>query len=145
MCRNTRLHIDGGRFLQYAKGGGIVVANHVKERRLSRSVTQESLANQVGISRSTLSAIENDHIDPGVSVAVRLAKALKTDVESIFPISSTKKGAKPVADRRAGKVPHVKTKSGDTAPRARRQDGAWRKKRSDAGKPRPVAKTTKSK
>ncbi len=41
-----------------------------------------------------------------------------------------------MADRRAGKVPHVKTKAGDKAPRARRQDGAWRKKRSDAGKPR---------
>jgi len=36
-------------------------------------------------------------------------------------------------DRRAGKknVPHV-----GKEPRARRQDGGWRRKRSDAGKPR---------
>jgi hypothetical protein len=39
-----------------------------------------------------------------------------------------------MADRRAGKVPHVKTMGGGTAPRARTQTGAWRKKRSDAGK-----------
>jgi len=39
-----------------------------------------------------------------------------------------------MADRRAGKVPHVKTKGGGTAPRSRNQDGTWRKKRSDAGK-----------
>lgn len=34
-----------------------------------------------------------------------------------------------MADRRAGRVPHVKKE-----PRARTQTGAWRKKRSDAGK-----------
>jgi hypothetical protein len=35
------------------------------------------------------------------------------------------------ADRRAGKVPHV-----GKQPRARNQDGSWRKKRADAGKKR---------
>ncbi len=37
----------------------------------------------------------------------------------------------PKTDRRAGRVPHV-----GKQPRARRLDGAWRKKRSDAGKRR---------
>ena len=37
------------------------------------------------------------------------------------------------ADRRAGKgIPHV-----GKEPRARNEDGTWRKKRSDAGKPKP--------
>lgn len=35
------------------------------------------------------------------------------------------------ADRRAGRIPHV-----GKEPRARNQDGSWRKKRSDAGKRR---------
>jgi hypothetical protein len=35
------------------------------------------------------------------------------------------------ADRRAGRVPHV-----GREPRARTASGNWRKKRSDAGKPR---------
>ncbi len=35
------------------------------------------------------------------------------------------------ADRRAGRVPHV-----GKQPRSRRKDGGWRRKRSDAGKPR---------
>lgn len=40
--------------------------------------------------------------------------------------------AKMAADRRAGKgIPHVGRK-----PRDRNKDGSWRKKRSDAGKPR---------
>jgi len=37
----------------------------------------------------------------------------------------------PKTDRRAGRVPPV-----GKLPRARRQDGAWRKKRSDTGKKR---------
>lgn len=41
-----------------------------------------------------------------------------------------------MADRRAGRVPHVKTKGGGTAPRDRNKDGSWRKKRSGAGKPK---------
>ncbi|WP_051351116.1 helix-turn-helix transcriptional regulator [Sulfobacillus thermosulfidooxidans] len=121
------------------------MANHVRKLRIDRGLTQEVLADRVGISRSTLSAIENGHIDPGVSIAIRLARALQTDVETIFPISVVKKGGKIMADRRAGKVPHVKTKDGGIAPRARRQDGAWRKKRSDAGKPRVIGKKGKSK
>ena len=42
------------------------------------------------------------------------------------------------ADRRAGKdnVPHV-----GKQPRSRRQDGGWRRKRSDAGKPRDTKKS----
>jgi hypothetical protein len=41
-----------------------------------------------------------------------------------------------MTDRRAGRVPHVPSRGGSKQPRARRQDGAWRKKRSDASKSR---------
>lgn len=41
-----------------------------------------------------------------------------------------------MADRRAGKgIPHVPSKGG-AQPRSRTKSGAWRRKRSDAGKPR---------
>lgn len=42
-----------------------------------------------------------------------------------------------MADRRAGKkIPHVPSPGGGKEPRARTKGGRWRKKRSDAGKPR---------
>ncbi len=47
-----------------------------------------------------------------------------------------------MADRRAGKVPHVPEQGGGTQPRSRNQDGSWRAKRSDAGKPRGSGGTT---
>ena len=43
-----------------------------------------------------------------------------------------------MADRRAGRAtPHVPSKGG-AQPRARNNDGTWRKKRSDAGQPRKL-------
>lgn len=48
-----------------------------------------------------------------------------------------------MADRRAGKVPHVRETGGGKQPRARNQDGSWRAKRSDAGKPRDSGKKGK--
>ena len=41
-----------------------------------------------------------------------------------------------MADRRAGRVPHVPSPGGGKQPRSRNNDGSWRKKRSDAGKKR---------
>ena len=49
-----------------------------------------------------------------------------------------------MANRASGKtkgVPHVPSKGG-SQPRARREDGAWRKKRSDAGNTRKKSKWT---
>lgn len=37
-----------------------------------------------------------------------------------------------MADRRAGKVPHVRDEGGGKQPRSRNKDGSWREKRSDA-------------
>lgn len=45
-----------------------------------------------------------------------------------------------MADRRAGKVPHVRETGGGTQPRSRTKAGRWRRKRSDAGKPRRKTK-----
>jgi len=44
-----------------------------------------------------------------------------------------------MADRRAGRIPHVPEKGGGTQPRSRNKDGSWRGKHSDA-KPPPKKK-----
>jgi hypothetical protein len=41
-----------------------------------------------------------------------------------------------MADRRAGRVPHVPSPGGSKQPRTRTKSGQWRAKRSDAGKKR---------
>jgi hypothetical protein len=50
-----------------------------------------------------------------------------------------------MADRRAGprQGPYVPSPGGGTQPRSRNENGTWRKKRKDAGKPRGTGKKGK--
>ncbi len=60
--------------------------NYLKKIRLEKNMTQEALAAQSKVGRSTISEIENDHTqDPGVYVAQDLAKTLGVTVSDIFP------------------------------------------------------------
>ena len=58
-----------------------------------------------------------------------------SEIPHILSTNSLKE-VKAMADRRAGKVPHVPETGGGKQPRSRNKDGSWRKKRSDAGKKR---------
>jgi putative transcriptional regulator len=52
-------------------------------RRLSK-LTQQQLAYDVGISRQSLSAIENNRQMPSVLITLKLAKALKIPSKHLF-------------------------------------------------------------
>lgn len=55
----------------------------LKELRLARNLSQESLAEMVGIDRSMLSKIENG-ASCSMRVALNIAKTLGTTVEHLF-------------------------------------------------------------
>ncbi len=63
------------------------------------------------------------------------SKVIKREEVKSLTTKTTKSGSRDKADRRAGprQGPYVRN---GMAPRARNNDGAWRKKRSDAGKKR---------
>lgn len=58
--------------------------NSLKEIRTARAVTQESLAEAVGVSRQTIISIEKGKYTPSVALAIRIAKFFKVRVEDIF-------------------------------------------------------------
>jgi putative transcriptional regulator len=58
--------------------------NAVRKYRTRQKLTQEELAAQVGVSRQTIIAIEKGGYTPSVTLALRLAQALGTSVESLF-------------------------------------------------------------
>ena len=58
--------------------------NIIKELRKSRKLTQDELANAVGVSRQTINAIENDKYNPTLELAIRLARYLNMPVEELF-------------------------------------------------------------
>ncbi len=58
--------------------------NRLKELRKTQKLTQDELANAVGVSRQTINAIENDKYNPTLELAIRLARYLKMPVEELF-------------------------------------------------------------
>jgi putative molybdopterin biosynthesis protein len=56
----------------------------IRRARTSRGLTQIDLAARAGISRQALGAIESGSYQPGVSVALSLARELGASVESLF-------------------------------------------------------------
>ena len=58
--------------------------NKIKVFRAMHNLTQEDLANKVGVSRQTVIAIENDKYLPSLGLAFKIAKIFKVKVEDIF-------------------------------------------------------------
>ncbi|CAI2659808.1 helix-turn-helix transcriptional regulator [Apilactobacillus kunkeei] len=58
--------------------------NRVKEIRTKLNIQQKDLAQLVGISRQTLSLIEKGDYNPSLKLCFNIAKALKTDLNTLF-------------------------------------------------------------
>ncbi|HOF88881.1 MAG TPA: helix-turn-helix transcriptional regulator [Armatimonadota bacterium] len=58
--------------------------NLISSKRKALGYTQAQLALLVGTDQSHISKIENAHIDPATSLALRIAKALGSSVEQLF-------------------------------------------------------------
>jgi len=58
--------------------------NKVKELRKSQKLTQEELAELIGISRQAINAIEKEKFDPSLPTAFKMAKIFKTSIEDLF-------------------------------------------------------------
>ena len=58
--------------------------NKIRELRRAAGLRQEDLAERLGVTRQTIIAIENDKYDPSLSLAMRLARLLRTSVEELF-------------------------------------------------------------
>ena len=52
--------------------------------RIARGWSQGDLAERAGISRTGVSAIEGQRLDPSVTTALALARALEVSVEELF-------------------------------------------------------------
>jgi len=63
-----------------------LVANKVYELRTYKKVTQEGLAEAVGVTRQTVIAIEKGNYTPSVLLAIKIAKFFEQPVEKVFNI-----------------------------------------------------------
>lgn len=58
--------------------------NKLKVYRAMHNLTQEQLAEKIGVSRQTVIAIESNKYSPSLGLAFRIAKLFKVKVEDIF-------------------------------------------------------------
>lgn len=58
--------------------------NRIKILRKAQNYRQEDLAKELGVTRQTINAIENEKYDPTLSLAFKLAQLLKTTVDELF-------------------------------------------------------------
>jgi len=60
--------------------------NHVRQLRALHEMTQQELADQVGVTRQTILSIERGRYNPSVDLALRLARAFGVPVEVLFQL-----------------------------------------------------------
>lgn len=58
--------------------------NQVRKFRRSADITQEELAEKVGVTRQTILAIEKGNYTPSVALALQIAAVLGLRVEELF-------------------------------------------------------------
>lgn len=58
----------------------------IKEVRLQKNMTLETLARLSGISKGHLSKIERQEREPKLSTILLIAKALKVDIEKLYKV-----------------------------------------------------------
>ena len=58
--------------------------NQLRELRAAREWSQSDLADELGVSRQTINAIETEKYDPSLPLAFKMAKLLKMPIEDIF-------------------------------------------------------------
>ena len=63
------------------------IRNNLRRQRLLQGeLTQQELADKVGVTRQTIFSIEKGRYNPSVGLALRLARALGLQVEDLFEI-----------------------------------------------------------
>ena len=62
------------------------MTNRIRVLRAEHDWTQAQLAEKVGVSRQAIIAVENGKYEPGLSLALRIARAFGRRVEDIFAL-----------------------------------------------------------
>jgi len=60
------------------------VENRVREMRSQKAMTQEELAERVGVSRQTIISIESGRYNPSIMLAYKLASSFGLHIEELF-------------------------------------------------------------
>ena len=60
------------------------ISNTIRELRAERAMTQQDLADLIGVTRQTVIAIEGDKYSPSLETAFRIAHVFSVPLEQVF-------------------------------------------------------------
>lgn len=63
--------------------------NNIKVERARRNITQEELAEKLGVSRQSINAIETGKFVPSTVLALKLSRFFKMNVNELFELEKT--------------------------------------------------------
>jgi putative transcriptional regulator len=58
--------------------------NRIEELRKTRGVRQDELAKVLGVSRQTISSLENGRYNPSIMLAYKIARYFDLSIEEVF-------------------------------------------------------------
>ena len=58
--------------------------NRIEEIRKERGIRQEDFAKSMGVSRQTISSLENGRYNPSITLAYKIAKYFGMTIEEVF-------------------------------------------------------------
>jgi putative transcriptional regulator len=61
-----------------------IIKTRIKELRARHNLTQDDLADMVGVTRQTLLHLEKGRYNPSLLLAYRVAKALQSSINEVF-------------------------------------------------------------
>ena len=68
----------------YPRCSEIPMKNRLKVLRAERDWTQANLADELGVTRKTVNAIEKGKFDPSLPLAFKIARLFELSIEEIF-------------------------------------------------------------
>lgn len=63
--------------------------NNIRVARAERRMTQQQLADSIGVSRQTVNAIESGRFVPSTILALRIARLFERSVEDMFVLEES--------------------------------------------------------
>lgn len=62
--------------------------NTIKVERAKQNITQQELADLVGVSRQTINSIESGRYVPSTTLSIKISEVFKTTVNEIFTLDN---------------------------------------------------------
>lgn len=62
----------------------VILKNRIEEIRKEKGIRQEEFAKSMGVSRQTISSLENGRYNPSITLAYKIAKYFEMTIEEVF-------------------------------------------------------------